>query len=295
MKGVINVLKPPGMTSHDVVDYLRKLLRFKKIGHGGTLDPSAAGVLPVFVGRATTAIEFFVEDDKEYIAEISFGIVTDTGDFEGNIIKTIPTKIMESELKETLLQFTGEILQIPPMYSAVKYKGKKLYELARRGISVSRKPRKVKIHFIDLLDCNGSTASIKVACSKGTYIRTLCEDIGKELGCGSCLSCLVRTRSGSFTIKNSVTLEEIRKIIATDMLEKILLPTDNYLKSMPTVRLTSSGGIFTKGRRLYGDFEYLRGHVGKFVKVYNFEDFLGVAIVKKQGTQIILQVFKSLY
>lgn len=163
MKGVINVLKAPGMTSHDVINFLRKLLRVKKIGHSGTLDPAAAGVLPVFVGKATKAIEFFMDDDKEYVAELRFGVTTDTGDLDGNILELKPVKITEGDLKEALKQFTGNINQVPPMYSAVRHKGKKLYELARQGITVERKARTVKIYSIDLMDFSLESAIVKVA------------------------------------------------------------------------------------------------------------------------------------
>lgn len=173
MKGIINVLKPPGMTSHDVINFLRKLLIFRKIGHSGTLDPAAAGVLPVFVGKATKAIEFFMEDDKEYIAEMALGITTDTGDFEGNIVDVCSKEVDILKFEEILKEFVGEVVQIPPMYSAVRYKGKKLYELARQGITVKRKPRKVKIHSLSLLDYNVETAIVKVACSKGIYKNSL--------------------------------------------------------------------------------------------------------------------------
>jgi len=295
VKGVINALKPPGMTSHDVVSFLRKLLQLKKIGHSGTLDPAAAGVLPIFVGKGTKAIEFFVEDDKEYIAEIRLGITTDTGDFEGNIINMSPVKIERLKFEETLTQFTGEVFQIPPMYSAVRYKGRKLYEFARQGIVVERKPRQVNIYSLDLLDYSGDTAIIRAICSKGTYIRTLCEDIGKKLGCGGCLSCLVRTRSGPFTIEKSATLEEIQQVAASGILEKVLTPIDRYFKHMPIVRLAREDrDFFIKGRQLCGDFEYLKDHIDRFVRVYNFGEFLGVAVVKKSKEQIVIQVFKSL-
>lgn len=295
MKGVINVLKPPGMTSHDVVDFSRRLLKLKKIGHSGTLDPVAAGVLPVFIGKATKAIEFFMEDDKEYIAEIRLGVTTDTGDFEGNITNISPEKIDRLKFEETLKQFTGEVLQIPPMYSAVRYKGRKLYELARQGIVVERKPRKVNIYFMDLLDFSGDTAIVRVACSKGTYIRTLCEDIGNELGCGACLSCLVRTRSGSFTIENSTTLEEIQQKVINGTSEQVLIPIDKCLQYMPIVKLIREDrNFFIKGKMLFGDFEYLKDQVDNFVRVYNFENFLGIAVVKKNKDAIAIQVVKSL-
>ena len=163
MKGVINVLKPPGMTSHDVVNFLRRLFQIKKIGHSGTLDPAAAGVLPVFIGKAAKAIEFFMDDDKEYIAEMRFGVTTDTGDLDGNVTNISKVNITKSHLEEILKQFTGEISQVPPMYSAVRYKGKKLYELARKGIVVERKPRNVKIYSLDLIDYSHDNAIVKIA------------------------------------------------------------------------------------------------------------------------------------
>jgi tRNA pseudouridine55 synthase len=252
-------------------------------------------VLPVFIGKATKAIEFFMEDDKEYIAEIRLGVTTDTGDFEGNITNISPEKIDRLKFEETLKQFTGEVLQIPPMYSAVRYKGRKLYELARQGIVVERKPRKVNIYFMDLLDFSGDTAIVRVACSKGTYIRTLCEDIGNELGCGACLSCLVRTRSGSFTIENSTTLEEIQQKVINGTSEQVLIPIDKCLQYMPIVKLIREDrNFFIKGKMLFGDFEYLKDQVDNFVRVYNFENFLGIAVVKKNKDAIAIQVVKSL-
>lgn len=296
MKSVINVLKPPGMTSHDVVNFLRRLLQFKKIGHSGTLDPVAAGVLPIFIGKATKAIEFFMEDDKEYIAEMSLGVTTDTGDLEGNITNISPVKVNKLQFEAALKQFTGEISQIPPMYSAVRYKGKKLYELARQGTVVQREPRKIKIYSLDLLDYSGETAIVRVVCSKGTYIRTLCEDIGNKLGCGACLSCLVRTRSGSFTIENSATLEEIQQQAASGNLNSVFIPVDKCLGHMPVVRLSREDrNFFIKGKVLFGDFEYLKDYIDSFVQVYNYEEFLGVASVKKSKAEIVLQVSKSLY
>ena len=296
MKGVINVLKPPGMTSHDVVNFLRRLFQLKKIGHSGTLDPAAAGVLPIFIGKATKAIEFFVDDDKEYIAEMILGFTTDTGDLEGNIKKISPVNITKLHLKEALKQFIGEISQVPPMYSAVRYKGKKLYELARQGIVVERKPRIVNIYSLDLIDYSSKSAIVKVACSRGTYIRTLCEDIGNMLGCGACLSCLVRTQSGPFRIENSFALEEIQQATLNGTLDKIMLPVDKFLQEMPKVSLTVEGtGFFTKGKTLHGDFEFLSDSKHNLVRVYNFKEFLGIAKVRKSKDKISLLVLKSLH
>lgn len=294
MKGVINVLKPPGMTSHDVVNFLRRLFQIKKIGHSGTLDPAAAGVLPVFIGKAAKAIEFFMDDDKEYIAEMRFGVTTDTGDLDGNVTNISKVNITKSHLEETLKQFTGEISQVPPMYSAVRYKGKKLYELARKGIVVERKPRNVKIYSLDLIDYSHDTAIVKVACSKGTYIRTLCEDIGNMLGCGACLSCLVRTSSGPFKIENSFTLEEIQDAVLNGKLDDVLLPVDRFLEKMPKVNLAvDKEGFFSKGKMINGDFQFLND-IDTLVRVYNNKEFLGIAKVVKDKDSILLQVLKSL-
>ncbi|HHY42274.1 MAG TPA: tRNA pseudouridine(55) synthase TruB [Thermoanaerobacterales bacterium] len=294
MKGVINVLKPPGMTSHDVVNFLRRLFQIKKIGHSGTLDPAAAGVLPVFIGKAAKAIEFFMDDDKEYIAEMRFGVTTDTGDLDGNVTNISKVNITKSHLEEILKQFTGEISQVPPMYSAVRYKGKKLYELARKGIVVERKPRNVKIYSLDLIDYSHDTAIVKVACSKGTYIRTLCEDIGNMLGCGACLSCLVRTSSGPFKIENSFTLEEIQDAVLNGKLDDVLLPVDRFLEKMPKVNLAvDKEGFFSKGKMINGDFQFLND-IDTLVRVYNNKEFLGIAKVVKDKDSILLQVLKSL-
>jgi tRNA pseudouridine55 synthase len=295
VKGAINVLKPPGMTSHDVVNFLRRLLKIKKIGHSGTLDPVAAGVLPIFIGKATKAIEFFVDDDKEYIAEIRLGVTTDTGDFEGSITNICPQKVDRLKFQEILKDFRGEVLQIPPMYSAVHYKGRKLYEYARQGIVVERKPRKVKIHSLDLLDYGEKAVIVRISCSKGTYIRTLCEDIGKKLGCGACLSCLVRVRSGPFLIDNSATLEEIQQNYINGTPEKVLIPIDMCFKYMPTVRLAREDrNFFIKGKIISGDFEHLKDNIDKYVKVYNFDEFLGIAVVQKIKEKITIKIYKSL-
>lgn len=297
MQGVINILKPSGMTSHDIIRRLRKLLNIKKIGHSGTLDPAATGVLPVFVGRATKAIEFFEKDDKEYTAKICFGITTSTADSEGEVINIYPDpfEINRGELEKTLAEFIGEIKQIPPMYSAVHYKGKKLYELARQGVTVEREPRRVRIYSIKVIEVCSTSAVIEVICSKGTYIRTLCEDIGKKLGFGAHLSKLRRTRSGPFDIQNSFTLEQIEENIKNDTLEKVMLPVDKCLYGMPAVVLEyPDDSFFIKGKLIHENFNHLSKEEGKFVRVYNFEKFLGIAVVKSIEQQVVLEVYKSL-
>lgn len=213
MDGVININKPAGMTSHDVVSRLRRILNMKKIGHTGTLDPDATGVLPMCVGRGTKLSEMLMSSEKQYRAELTLGISTDTQDSGGTVLSQRQVNASEREIKEVICGFIGELEQIPPMYSAIKVEGKKLYELAREGKEIEREPRKVTIHNIEIESINleKNLVEMTVDCSKGTYIRTLCNDIGEALGCGGHMSSLVRTRSGRFEIENTVTLEEIER------------------------------------------------------------------------------------
>lgn len=216
VNGILNILKPPGMTSFDVIRVLRGILKVRKMGHTGTLDPAATGVLPVCIGTATKAIEFMMSDDKLYRAELTLGISTDTQDSCGKVVKVANTgAITEEHIRKAINSYIGKILQVPPMYSALKIGGKKLYELARAGISVEREPREIEIYSIDIVSMTGMTGEenkkiiFDAACSKGTYIRTLCADIGEKLGCGGHMSSLVRLRSGVFEIGSAITLEEV--------------------------------------------------------------------------------------
>ena len=211
MDGIINVNKPLGITSHDVVYRLRKILNIKKIGHTGTLDPDAEGVLPMCIGRGTKLAEELTAKEKQYLAELTLGIVTDTQDISGEILESYDVSLGEEEIKSAIMSFVGDIEQIPPMYSAIKVDGKKLYELAREGKNVELAPRPVTIFNIEILniDITNKKVEFLVDCSKGTYIRTLCHDIGKKLGCGGVMSALKRTRSGNFKIENAFSLEEI--------------------------------------------------------------------------------------
>lgn len=208
--GFLNVYKPEGITSHDVVAKLRRVTKIKQIGHTGTLDPFASGVLPVCIGKATRLIEF-LNDDKEYIATVQFGKNTDTYDREGEITARFDKKVTRGEVETALCGFTGEISQMPPIYSAIKVNGKKLYDYAREGKNVEIKPRNVKIYKIELLDFdeNNQIAKILVNCSKGTYIRSIAFDLGAKLNCGGYLANLVRTKAGMFGIENSVKLEDL--------------------------------------------------------------------------------------
>ncbi len=232
-QGIINVLKPPGMTSHDVVSFIRRQFQIKRVGHAGTLDPAAAGVLPVYLGQATRLIEYAANFDKSYRVELTVGKETDTGDEMGNIIRTAPCQLPNaSELTAVLQTFVGESSQIPPMYSAVKIDGKKLYEYAREGIIVDRKSRDITIYSISLLKSTDTVFLFDVICSKGTYVRTLCADIGKKLNCPAVMSFLLRTRVGCFSLEHALTLEEItaKKLDA-------LLPIDSGIGFMPAIEL----------------------------------------------------------
>lgn len=205
MFGVLNIYKPKGITSHDVVGIIRKKLNIKQVGHTGTLDPFAEGVLPVCIGKATRLIEYF-DDDKEYLATIQFGSATDTYDIEGNIIKTGTKHVTLEQIRDALKNFEGEIIQIPPIYSAIKVNGKKLYEYAREGKEISIEPRKITVYNIELKNFNEETqqAEILIKCSKGTYIRSIANDLGETLGCFGHLIKLVRTQAGKFRVESSV-------------------------------------------------------------------------------------------
>lgn len=257
MNGIINVYKEPGYTSFDVVAKLRGILKTKKIGHTGTLDPEAVGVLPVCIGNATKICELLTDETKEYVALLRLGITTDTQDMTGIVLENhedMLAKIPSDKIKEAILSFKGEIDQIPPMYSALKVNGQKLYDLARKGIEVERKARKVKIEEIEILDSDVGTAEgkptenglhntikIRVVCSKGTYIRTLCHDIGQKLGCGGCMEHLERTRVGCFTADKSYTLSQIEDMRDTDSLHNIIMTVDSVFEKYPALRVAPNG------------------------------------------------------
>lgn len=237
MDGILNVLKPAGMTSFDVVGYLRSVLKIKKIGHTGTLDPAAVGVLPVCIGKATKAIEFLMDKDKVYRAELTLGISTDTQDNTGEIICTKDVDATPDEIAKTIKSFCGKYRQLPPMYSAVKVNGRRLYELAREGLEAERKEREVEIHFIDILSIRNNRVIFDVGCSKGTYIRTLCSDIGERLGCGGHMSFLVRTKAGQFSLEDSLTLEDIAAFSIEKVLDKRVVGIDKVFEDMVEIVL----------------------------------------------------------
>ena len=209
MNGIVIIDKPEGWTSQDVTARLRRVFNTRRIGHGGTLDPMATGVLPVFVGRGTRAVEFFEHAEKTYEAVLQLGIATDTEDISGEVLEQKPVSVTEAELEAVLQQFRGEIMQIPPMYSALKVNGQKLYDLARKGKEVERQPRPITIHKLECLSFSGDKATLLVHCSKGTYIRTLCKDIGAALGCGGCMAALRRVTAGAYTTQEAVPLQTL--------------------------------------------------------------------------------------
>ena len=234
--GIIIIDKPQGWTSMDVCAKLRGIFREKRVGHAGTLDPMATGVLPVFLGRATRAVEFASEGEKEYIAGLKLGVVTNTQDTSGEVLEQHPVSVTPEQLEEVLTSFRGAIEQIPPMYSAIKINGKKLYELARKGREVERKARPVTIHSLTV---EGQTAPdayiLRGRCSKGTYVRTLCHDIGQALGCGGTMSSLRRTMAAGFSLEQSVTLDAV---LQADDPAALLLPVEAYFSSHPILALT---------------------------------------------------------
>ena len=237
--GIISIDKPQGWTSQDVTARLRRVFNTRRIGHGGTLDPMATGVLPVFVGRATRGVEFFEHAEKAYEAVLRLGLTTDTEDITGTVLTQNETTVTQEQLLAVLPQFRGEIMQIPPMYSALKVNGKKLYDLARAGKEVERQPRPITIHRLELLEFTGNEARILVECSKGTYIRTLCKDIGQALSCGGCMAALRRTRAGEYDIADSVPLERLLEESQQGMdVQRYLKGVDSMFASYPAVTLS---------------------------------------------------------
>ena len=236
MDGIVIVDKPQDWTSQDVVSKLRGVFQTRRIGHGGTLDPMATGVLPVFVGRATRGVEFFEHAEKTYEAVLRLGLHTDTEDITGEVLEEKEVNVSEADFMKVLEDFRGEIQQIPPMYSAIKVNGQKLCDLARKGKEVERKPRTITIHRLECLEFTGLTARLLVHCSKGTYIRTLCKDIGAALGCGGCMESLRRVTAGEYTIEKAVPL---RTLIESENPGIYLLPVDSMFMAYPAVELTA--------------------------------------------------------
>lgn len=241
INGVINVYKEKGFTSHDVVAKLRGIAGQRKIGHTGTLDPDAAGVLPVCLGSATKLCDMLTDETKEYEACLQLGVVTDTQDMSGRILEEKPVNVTEEMFRQAAESFIGEYDQIPPMYSALKINGRKLYELARAGKTVERKARRVQILSLEIVSVDLPQAVFRVTCSKGTYIRTLCQDIGEKLGCGGAMRTLKRTRVGRFAIGEAFTLSQIQEKKDRGVLREVVLPVDKMFENLKAVCVTEEG------------------------------------------------------
>ncbi len=276
--GIINIYKERGFTSHDVVAKLRGILKQKKIGHTGTLDPEAEGVLPVCLGKGTKLCDLLTDRDKIYETVLLLGQSTDTQDTTGAVMERSEVSVLEEQVKEAIMSFVGEYAQVPPMYSALKVNGQKLCDLARAGKEVERKPRQVRIHQIEILDMDLPRVRMSVFCSKGTYIRTLCHDIGEKLGCHGCMERLLRTRSGMFCLERSVTLSEVEKLRDEGRLDEIIQSVDEVFKGLASVTLKEesqklgyNGNPFKKS-----DVEQESEALGE-VRVYDQEGrFIGI-------------------
>jgi len=243
ISGILLMDKPAGFTSHDVVAKLRGILHMRKIGHGGTLDPLATGVLPVFLGSATKAADFAATQDKTYVAGFMLGFSTDTQDIDGAVLQTSRKNVSQTEIEKTLRQFLGKQRQIPPMYSAIKINGKKLYELARQGKEISRPPREITVFELTLLSFDQETQKGLLRCtvSKGTYVRTLINDIGEALETKACMYSLVRERAGQFTLENCHTFAEVEQAAHSGVIDTLITPTDSLFTQYPTVFLSQEG------------------------------------------------------
>ncbi|MBR6353553.1 MAG: tRNA pseudouridine(55) synthase TruB [Oscillospiraceae bacterium] len=233
MNGILLIDKEQDWTSNDVVVKLKGILHERRIGHSGTLDPMATGLLVVFVGRATRAVSFAESDEKRYLATLRLGLTTDTQDTTGNVIERRAVDVSDEALQRMLGRFTGEQRQIPPMYSAIKVHGKKLYEIARKGGELEREPRRIVIHELRLLGREGDDVFLDVRCSKGTYIRTLCHDIGAALGCGGCMAALRRISAGCFSVEDAVGIRGVQALAENGSIEERLLPVDSLFQSYP--------------------------------------------------------------
>ena len=287
--GILVIDKSAGWTSQDVAAKLRGVFHERRVGHGGTLDPMATGVLPIFIGRATRAAEFLESAEKEYVAGLRLGVVTDTQDTSGNILETHPVAVTREEVQAALRQLLGPIEQIPPMYSAITISGQKLYELARRGQEVERKPRSITIHELELLEGADADYLLRVRCSKGTYVRTLCHNLGRALGCGGCMSSLRRTRAGSFTLSQAVTMQQVLNFAAEQAPQALLMPVDAVFSMHPPLIVTMGQAAKLKNGAQIKDWQFRPGTY----RVYAEDgEFLLLGRVENGGLTTIKSFFE---
>ena len=260
LEGVVNVLKPPGMSSSDVVTDIRHIFNMKRVGHTGTLDPGAAGVLPICIGRATRLFDYLVDKEKEYIGEITFGIATDTQDSYGAPEGRSDAVVTGEMLMEALPKFTGPQKQTAPLYSALSVDGKKMYKLARQGVEVERKVRDINVPELSFISKTGyNRYLVKIVCSKGTYVRTLCHDLGSALGCGGCMSSLRRTRAGSFTLSQAVTMQQVLDFAAEHDPQELLMPVDAVFSVHPPLIVTLGQAAKLKNGAQVRDWQFRPG------------------------------------
>ena len=276
VNGILIVDKPRDFTSHDVVAKLRGMIRQKKIGHAGTLDPMATGVLVVLLGNATRASDHASGQSKEYVARLRLGQVTDTQDITGTVLEEHPVTVGEEELRSLLPAFTGDIQQLPPMYSAISINGKRLYDLARKGVEVERQSRDIVIEELELLEGGQGLGDheydLRARCSKGTYVRTICHDIGAALGCGGTMADLRRTKSGRFTLENALTFEEIAALLAENALESRVFPTDSVFFDLPEVHLNAEGDVRASHGNFFAERHLVSGDIpaeGQRCRIYD--------------------------
>lgn len=283
MNGILNIYKPKGITSFDAVRIVRKTSKCKKVGHTGTLDPAACGVLPICIGKATKVVDYIMDGYKIYKTTLQLGIVTDTYDLEGTILEENKVDLTTELIKETVLSFVGDIKQVPPMYSALKVNGKKLYELARKGIEIERKPRDISIYSIDNLKINIPYVEFEVKCSKGTYIRSLCYDIGRKLECGATMTNLERIATGSFNIKDSIHINNLTK----ENIDKYLQPIDMALDDFPQLKFNKKyeklllNGVIIKDKKL---IDNIKNDI--LYRVYLEDTFIGIGKKNSTGFKI---------
>lgn len=283
LNGIIAVDKPQGWTSFDVIGKLRRVLHMKRLGHGGTLDPMATGVLPVFVGKATRCCDILPDKRKCYTAGFRLGIATDTQDITGTVIGESDAAVGEEDITKLLGNFTGEITQLPPMYSAVKVGGKKLVDLARQGKSAERTPRAVQVNSLTLTHYNPETheGTLTIDCMQGTYVRTIIDDLGRALGCGGTMTSLIRTRSGGFTLDECVSIEEICRLAEAGRVGEIICPTDSVFAAYPQLQLDDRlTGLYKNGVKLRTEQLTFDKEYGGVMRVYSDGGFLGLAQVR---------------
>lgn len=295
ISGILPVNKPQGWTSFDVVAKLRGVLKIKRLGHAGTLDPMATGVLPVFVGKATKACDILPDTKKAYTAGFKLGITTDTLDITGEVLQTKQASVSRGQLESAKAQFVGEITQLPPMYSAVKVDGKRLYQLAREGKTVERKPRKCVVHSIEItaFDEDTQQGEMTICCEKGTYVRTIIDDIGQALGTGAVMTSLVRTYSGGFDIKECLTIEQIADICACGRLADVIMPTQKAFELYEDIHLAQRLTVLYKnGVKLYANQVKADSSSGETFRVFGADgEFLGLAAFENE----MLRSVKNFY